>query len=178
MFSSFPSPQYKGSDPNKPETVRLNSGEQSTVRTGSGLSVSGLVPQSTIDAIAGIDVAKQKVAIVGAVGDKLGLQSDHYPSADDYEKDVVNKLQLLKQSPDGKQKLDDIVAKLGLDKLGVSIDTLIGAVNAPGGEDDQRLANSFRSGSDIERRYQEVASEYARSHGGDGTYGPSGVFSG
>ncbi len=175
-YLQFSSSQYRFRDPNQPETIKLNAGETSKVRTGNGLTENGLVPQSTIDAIAGIDVQKQKLALVGAVGDQLGLDPGKYPSTEDYESDIADKLQLLQQSAEGQKQLDGIAANLGLDKLGVSIATLIGAIKAPGDVDDQRLANGFRSTSDIDTRYQDAFSEYAESHKGAGIYGPSGAF--
>ncbi|MFS2150757.1 hypothetical protein [Rhizobium sp. Rhizsp42] len=155
----------------QPETIELQSGQRSTVRTANASLAVSAIPQATIDALAGINVSEQKSDLVGKVGDELGIRTSDFAKWDDYQNAIAAKLEELGQTSDGQNVLDDLEGKLGLSKLGVSLQIIQGAMTTPGGEDDQKLNAAFRSGSDIEREYQEAMQRYQGSHD-DGTYSP------
>lgn len=91
-----------------------------------------------------MDVTAMKVRLMERLGDAFGISMEDHPDARSFGgaiRDVVEKLGM---SPDGMKVLAKIEKDLGLDELGISIDTLIGAIIDPSGNDAEKLDAALR----------------------------------
>lgn len=85
----------------------------------------------------GLNVTATKVRLMERAGKEFGLDQGDYESVISYGSAVKNAVEALKrQSPSA---IAEIERQLGLDQLGVSLDTLVNAIADPQGGDGDRL---------------------------------------
>jgi hypothetical protein len=109
--------------------------------TGSGGSSPLIQAQAKISesmfSVNSVDPTAMKVRLIERVGKEFGIDRDDYKSLHSYGlaiKKAVDELKVKFPSA-----LHEIEKKLGLDELGVSLDTLVGAIMDPTGDDGDKL---------------------------------------
>lgn len=106
---------------------------------GNGGSVNGAAgAESAFDPKA-IDVTEMKTRLFERLGEKLGISMDDFEKMSDFGRAIRDAVNALKKEPDGYLVLAKIADELGLDELGISLDTLVEAVVDPDGDADDRL---------------------------------------
>ncbi|MET3596483.1 MULTISPECIES: hypothetical protein [Mesorhizobium] len=84
-----------------------------------------------------LDATQMKARLFERVGKEFGIDQDDYDSLFSYGSAIKTALDDLKQkSP---SSIAEIEKKLGLDELGISLDTLVNAIVDPNGSDGDRL---------------------------------------
>ena len=84
-----------------------------------------------------LNITAVKVRLMERAGKEFGVDLTDYESVSSYGSAVKNAVEALKrQSPSA---IAEIERQLGLDQLGVPLDTLIGAIVDPRGSDNERL---------------------------------------
>jgi hypothetical protein len=83
------------------------------------------------------NLTKVKVDLFRRVGEALGIDESNFGSDAEYGAAISRQIAQIKAQPGGDLTINAITQKLGLDKLGVSLDTVVGAILDPkGGEND------------------------------------------
>jgi hypothetical protein len=80
-----------------------------------------------------------KVDLYRRVGEALGIDQSDYDSPRDYGMALQRAIGQLKLSPNAQLVIAGIEKEVGLDKLGVSLDTVVSAITDPSGTDDDKL---------------------------------------
>ncbi|MAS05598.1 MAG: hypothetical protein CL534_13075 [Ahrensia sp.] len=117
-----------------------------------------------------VDITEMKMQLIEKTGKAFGIERDDYATQSDYGKAIKAVVSQISRMENGDRVLAGIARDLGLDDLGISINTLVGAIIDPGGKDDKKLDQALR----------EAAGENDASAGGVsvlvddlGLYGPS-----
>ncbi|MDX8468865.1 hypothetical protein RFM26_24455 [Mesorhizobium sp. VK23B] len=112
-----------------------------------------------------LNVTATKVRLMERAGKEFGIDQADYESVFSYGSAVKNAVEALKrQSP---TTIAEIERQLGLDQLGISLDTLVAAIVDPRGSDGDRLDAA------LEKHLGEIAGDEAASAQPDeiGLYG-------
>lgn len=80
-----------------------------------------------------------KIDLFERVGKALGIERSDFDSVSAYGSAIKSAVEQLKRAPDGALMLRAIEKEAGLDKLGVSLDTVIEAMIDPSGDDNEKL---------------------------------------
>ncbi|MBZ9848892.1 hypothetical protein LB565_12960 [Mesorhizobium sp. CA14] len=84
-----------------------------------------------------LNITATKVRLMERAGKEFGVDQTDYESVSSYGAAIKNAVEALKrQSPSA---IAEIERQLGLDQLGVSLDTLVDAIVDPRGSDSERL---------------------------------------
>ncbi|AZO24440.1 MULTISPECIES: hypothetical protein [unclassified Mesorhizobium] len=103
---------------------------------GSGAPLMAEISQSMFS-LDGLNVTATKVRLMERAGKEFGLDQGDYESVISYGTAVKNAVEALKrQSPSA---IAEIERQLGLDQLGVSLDTLVNSIADPQSSDGDRL---------------------------------------
>lgn len=94
---------------------------------------------SDIFSVSHIDSTQMKVRLMERLGDAFGLNQADYDSAASYGAAIRFTVSQMRDHPEGQQALARIEKNLGLDELGISIDTLVNAIIDPQGNDGDKL---------------------------------------
>lgn len=87
-----------------------------------------------------VDANKLKIKLMERLGQELGLKLEDFETQAAFGAAVRDAIGQIKQQDGGPQILAAIEKKLGLDKLGLSLDALVNGIMDPEGEDGQTLA--------------------------------------
>lgn len=98
----------------------------------------GKIAESLFDRRA-VDVNEMKVNLYERLGKEFGLDLEDFDDVRQFGREIRRAVEELKRQEGGFQVLARIERDLGLDKLGISIDTLIDAMIEPGGDADEKL---------------------------------------
>lgn len=90
------------------------------------------------------DVTKMKLDLFRRTGEKLGVHEDDFDSFADYAMVLKDAVTQLKISPNAEMIIRRVEKDLGLDKLGVSLDTVIDALTDPASGANQTLTDALR----------------------------------
>ncbi len=85
------------------------------------------------------DATTMKIRLMERLGEELGISMDDFDSRFAYGVALKSILEGIKRLSDSPAIIKEIEKNLGLDELGISLDTLISAVTEPGGDDEQQL---------------------------------------
>lgn len=86
-----------------------------------------------------VDVNKLKVDLIDRLSKALGVKQEDYDTSRSFGFALKMAVIELKSKPEGRMLLLELEKDLGLDKLGISIDTLINAIIDPSGDDGEKL---------------------------------------
>lgn len=86
-----------------------------------------------------VDVNQMKIHLMERLGKELGLSMDDFDSGAAFGKAVKQAISAIRMTENGDLRLREIGDKLELDKLGISLDTLVEAMVDPGGDADKKL---------------------------------------
>jgi len=86
-----------------------------------------------------VDPTAVKVRLIERLGEEFGIRQSDYSSMVAYGADIKRAVEALKAQPGSAQAIIAIEKKLGLDKLGVSLDELVNATIDPTGHDGKKL---------------------------------------
>ncbi|MBO6813440.1 MAG: hypothetical protein JJ891_01175 [Rhizobiaceae bacterium] len=89
------------------------------------------------------DTNEIKMQIFERLGEKLGLEMKSYEDPGSFARDLRLAVQEIRRKEGGESLLKEIGHELGLDKLGVTIDDVINAIDEPDGEADNRLTKAI-----------------------------------
>ncbi|RUT99647.1 hypothetical protein EOD23_24765 [Mesorhizobium sp. USDA-HM6] len=107
--------------------------------TGAGLPLTQARARITesMFSVNNLDATQMKARLFERVGKEFGIDQDDYDSLFSYGSAIKTALDDLKQkSP---SRIAEIEKKLGLDELGISLDTLVNAIVDPNGGDGDKL---------------------------------------
>ena len=122
-------------------------------------------------AVGATDVAKMKIDLYERVGKAFGLDMHAYDSLTDYGKAVKEAIAEVKRTQ-GAGALVAIGDELGLDKLGVSFDTVIGAMLHAGGDEDKELTEALKAQSGDLPADNSKPADAANDNDDPGLYAP------
>ncbi|MGO4684115.1 hypothetical protein [Hyphomicrobium sp. 2TAF46] len=128
----------KSNTPSKGSADDLTVAASGTITKGPAATASA----QTGDALFSVNspnLNKMKIDLIKRVGDEFGIDESDYNSPSAYGAAIKQKIAQIKLQPNGQQVLDGIGRKLGLDKLGLSIDEVVNAIMDPKGDDAQKL---------------------------------------
>jgi hypothetical protein len=143
--------------------------------TGPGSTTASTAVDKIADILANAPGAslQDEVKLIKRVGQVLGVDMDKYASATDYANALRQAVAALKaaamaHNQSWKQVEKDLEHEMGLDKLGISLDTVINAIAGDSGSQDA-LKQALEK--------QALNSDYASSEAStnDGTYGRAGA---
>jgi hypothetical protein len=117
-----------------------------------------------------------KVGLYRQLGDAFGISFDDAKSASEFASSVRAAIGKLKTQSGGDLALKAIEQKLGLDKLGITLDTLVNAIDDPDGDDAHALDGALRQSlglgaKDADDRASQQGLSSLVSAGDDGLYG-------
>ncbi|MDX8492226.1 hypothetical protein RFN29_11600 [Mesorhizobium sp. VK22B] len=117
-----------------------------------------------------LDATQMKARLFERVGKEFGIDQDDYDSLSSYGSAIKTALDDLKQKS---SSIAEIEKKLGLDELGISLDTLVNAIVDPNGSDGDRLdaALEKKAGDRGSRGEGKAASHTPTQPGEIGLYG-------
>ncbi|MDX8452865.1 hypothetical protein RFM98_08860 [Mesorhizobium sp. VK9D] len=113
-----------------------------TIDSASGPAASPLMPaepaiSASMFSLDSLNITATKVRLMQRAGKEFGVDQTDYDSVSSYGSAIKNAVEALKrQSPSAVPKIE---RQLGLDQLGVPLDTLVNAVADPQGSDNHRL---------------------------------------
>jgi hypothetical protein len=84
-----------------------------------------------------LNITAVKVRLMERAGKEFGVDQTDYETVSSYGAAVKNAVEALK--PQSPSAIAEIERQLGLDQLGVSLDTLVGAIGDPRGSDNESL---------------------------------------
>ena len=98
-----------------------------------------------------VDITEMKIQLIEKTGKAFGIERDDYDNRGDFGKAIKAAISEIRRMENGDRILEGIAKDLGLDELGISIDTLVGAIIDPGGKDDKKLDEALReaTGQDV-----------------------------
>jgi hypothetical protein len=85
------------------------------------------------------DPTAMKVRLIERLGEEFGIKQSDYTSMASYGADIKRAVEALKAKPGSAQIIIQIEKKLGLDKLGISLDELVDATIDPTGDGNKKL---------------------------------------
>jgi hypothetical protein len=85
------------------------------------------------------DPTAMKVRLIERLGEEFGIRQSDYTSMASYGADIKKAVEALKAKPGSAQIIIQIEKKLGLDKLGISLDELVDATIDPTGDGNKKL---------------------------------------
>ncbi|WP_062231859.1 hypothetical protein [Aureimonas sp. N4] len=88
-------------------------------------------------------VTQVKLKLFERLGEALGLKVEDYASLGSYARAVRGAIEATRQQEGGAAALKAIEQTLDLNKLGMTLDTLIGAMEEPEGEADRALEKAL-----------------------------------
>jgi hypothetical protein len=91
-----------------------------------------------------VNATAMKVKLIERVGKEFGIDHDDYDNERSYGAAIRNAMAELKNRPDAAMAVTAIEKNLGLDKLGISLETLVNAIFDPKGDDADRLDAALR----------------------------------
>ncbi|RJT34886.1 hypothetical protein D3227_22875 [Mesorhizobium waimense] len=91
-----------------------------------------------------LDSNKLKIDLFGRVGKVFKVDRADYGSFNSYAPAVKQAIAAIKSQAGGAQTIAMIEKSLGLDKLGVSLETVVDAMGDPGGDADDKLDAALR----------------------------------
>ncbi len=91
------------------------------------------------------DINEMKINLMERLGKEFNISLDDFESSRAFGLAIKRVVQAIKYKQDGMGYLIELERKLGLDKLGISIDTLIGAMIDPKGHDNEKLEAALRT---------------------------------
>lgn len=130
--------------------IQTGTGGNSLLAVANGVSSSGHVNKARGKIAEALfdrttpDVTEMKVHLMKRLGEKFGLSMDDFDSPRAYGAAIREAIGHLKQQPGGSLALAEMEKDLGLDKLGISLDTVVDAIINPGRESDQKLDAALR----------------------------------
>ena len=92
---------------------------------------------------------ERKAQLIKSLGQAFGVDEDKFTSNFDYASAVSDAIKRIKGSPNGNELLKPITKKLGLDKLGVTLDTMLMAISVPSSDDGKKLDAAIAKEFDI-----------------------------
>lgn len=110
---------------------------------GSSLAKAGLTED--LFSVHHMDVAQMKVQIFERLGEKFSLKQDDFETFTDYARAIRRDVDGLKDKAGGLLALATIEKELGLDKLGISIDTVINAMLDPTSDAAKQLNEALEN---------------------------------
>jgi hypothetical protein len=122
---------------------------------------------------------ERKAQLIKSLGQAFGVDEDKFTSNFDYASAVSDAIKRIKGSPNGNELLKPITKKLELDKLGVTLDTMLMAINVPSSDDGKKLDAAIAKEFDIPGQQKLSSLQHASEaldsvqQDDDGTYQPS-----
>jgi len=98
-----------------------------------------------------VDITEMKMQLIEKAGKAFGVERDDFDTHSDFGKAIKAVVSEIRRMENGDRILNGIAKDLGLDDLGISIDTLVRAIIDPGGNDDKKLDDALReaTGEDV-----------------------------
>ncbi len=106
-----------------------------------------------------VDANEIKMQLFERLGGELGLDMNDYDDLSNYARDLRHAVQGLLREDGGEDLLNEIEQDLGLDKLGVSIDDVINAIDNPDGAADDKLTEAIKAEYKIDLNKDREAKE-------------------
>lgn len=106
------------------------------------------------------DATQRKLDLFKRTGEKLGVHEEDFDSFADYATALKDAVTQLKTDPNAAKIIRQVEKDLGLDKLGVSLDTVIDALTDPASGGNQTLTDALRK--QMTEHDDEPASRRAR----------------
>lgn len=91
------------------------------------------------------DVNEMKVRLMERLGEELGISMEDFDSVRSYGLAIRQAVEEIRREPGGGFFLAELEKKLGLDDLGISLDTLVDAMTDPTGEADRKLEAALKA---------------------------------
>lgn len=126
----------------------------SFLATANGVKASGFAPNPSFtqarakvsEAFFGaqtIGVHQMKVNLMERLGDAFGIKVEDFETVSQFGAAVRDIVSAIKLQDDGYLVLKEVEKKLGLDKLGISLDTLVKAIIDPESSDNDKLVTAL-----------------------------------
>jgi hypothetical protein len=98
-----------------------------------------------------VDITEMKMQLIEKTGKAFGIERGDFDNQAEFGKAIKAVVSQIRRMENGGQMLAGIAKDLGLDDLGISIDTMIGAIVDPGGRDDKKLDEALKeeTGEDV-----------------------------
>ena len=91
-----------------------------------------------------VDITEMKMQLIEKTGKAFGIERGDFDNQGDFGKAIKAVVSEIRRMENGGRMLANIAKDLGLDDLGISIDTMVGAIVDPGGRDDKKLDEALR----------------------------------
>lgn len=111
----------------------------------------------------GPDLTQMKLALYEGVGRELGVDISEFQDVSEYSRALKAVVGEIRQQPNGQRMIDLIEHKLGLDKLGISLDGLIASLTEPASEEKLTSALLATLG-DAEMRLVRITTDDAGTY--------------
>jgi hypothetical protein len=92
-----------------------------------------------------MDITATKVRLMERLGEKFDISMEDHADARSFGMAIAAVVDKLRLSGDGVKVLAQVTKDLGLDELGISIDTLVGAVIDPESDEGEKLDAALRA---------------------------------
>ena len=92
---------------------------------------------------------ERKAQLIKSLGQAFGVDEDKFTSNFDYAGAVSDAIKRIKGSPNGTELLRPITNKLGLDKLGDTLDDMLMAINVPSSDEGKKLDAAIEKEFDV-----------------------------
>ena len=122
--------------------------QQAAPSTLPGVDIRPVAPAIAEDSYFGMnamDVTARKVQLMERLGEAFGIAMEDHADARSFGMAIREIVEKLKTTPEGRERLVEVGRDLGLDRLGISIDTLIGAMVDPMGDDAEKLDAALKA---------------------------------
>jgi hypothetical protein len=96
------------------------------------------------------DVTAMKINLMRRLGEEFGISLDDHASQASFGTAIKDAIAQIKRQDGGMLVLAAIERKLGLDKLGLSLDTLVNAITDPKGGDAEKLDAALRKQAGVD----------------------------
>ncbi len=97
-------------------------------------------------------VSQKRIELMRRVGDEFGLKLEDFETSSKFGAAVREKIGQIKLQPGGALALAAIEKKVGLDKLGISLDDFVDAMMDPGGDEAKNSMRRWRRRSATKRK--------------------------
>lgn len=114
------------------------------VSDGQSAQAKGRIAQALFDRSIP-DVTEMKVRLMERLGEELGISMDDFDSVRSYGFAIRQVVDQIRQEPGGGLFLAELEKKLGLDDLGISLDTLVDAMLDETGEANRKLDAALKA---------------------------------
>lgn len=109
-----------------------------------GKPLSPVAPVDDMFSVMSVDINEMKIDLMERLGKQLGISLDDFADASGFGRAVERLINVIRTSENGGDiAIMRIGRELGLDKLGISLDDLVDAINDPEGDADQRLEEAL-----------------------------------